>query len=162
MSRFRFEKELIVKEIEQSLRMAGSFFVANYEGLSVEWLEELRNQLRGENAKVKVYKNRLLKLAASKLGFEKIAEFLHGSNIFIFSFSEENTVAQILHKFSIKNPRFELKAGIWEKEVIDATEVVEVAKLPTFTEAIANLACFLMVPLQQLGFSLKLISEREE
>lgn len=41
-------------------------------------------------------------------------------------------------------------------------EVVEVAKLPTFTEAIANLACFLIVPLQQLGFSLKLISEREE
>lgn len=162
MSRFRFEKKLIVKEIEESLKVANSFFVANYEGLTVEWLEELRNRLRGENAKVKVYKNRLMKLAAHKLGFEKISDSLHGSNIFIFSFSEENTVAKILHKFATQNHRFELKAGIWEKEIIGADEIVEVAKLPTFEEAIASLSFYLMFPLQQLGFSLKLVSERED
>lgn len=161
MSRFRFEKKLIVKEIEESLKVANSFFVANYEGLTVEWLEELRNRLRSENAKVKVYKNRLMKLATNKLGFEKITDSLHGSNVFIFSFSEENTVAKILHKFATQNNRFELKAGIWEKEIIRADEIVEVAKLPTFEEAISSLAFYLMFPLQQLGFSLKLVSERE-
>lgn len=162
MSKFRFEKKLIVKEIEQSLKVANSFFVANYEGLNVEWLEELRNRLRTENAKVKVYKNRLMKLAANKLGFGGITVFLRGSNVFVFSFSEENTVAKILYKFATQNDLFKLKAGIWEKEIIEADGIVEVAKLPTFEEAIASLTFYLMIPLQQLGFSLKLISEREE
>lgn len=160
MNNLRFEKEIVVKQIEENLNNSLCFFVAGYSGLNVAKLEKLRSKLKGEDAKIKVFKNRLLKIAALNLGYEEISKFLEGPNLFVFGSSESPSVAKTLHKFSQKNPALVLKGGIWEKEVVDAQEIVNIANTPSFEEAIARLSFGFVSPLQQLALSLKLLSEQ--
>lgn len=162
MSNLRFEKEIVVKQIEVTLKKAHSLFVANYSGLKVSNLENLRHELKDVESEAKIYKNRLLKLAANKLGLQELSQHLQGPNIFVFGFSEDNKLAKILHKFSQKNPAFVLKGGLWENEIISAEEIVKVANLPSYEEAIAILAFSVLNPLQRLGLSLKLLAESKE
>lgn len=159
MNKFRLEKELKIIEIEDSLKAADSFYIAEYGSLRVSDLEDLRKRVKAVKGEVKVYKNRLLKIASEAVGFPKLADFLTGQNIFIFSKEEGSQVAKILYDFANQNQNFQLKAGIWEGVIIDAAGVVDVAKLPTYEEALARLSSSLIAPLQNLSLALKLFSE---
>ncbi|UUD36517.1 50S ribosomal protein L10 [Mycoplasmopsis citelli] len=158
-SNFKIAKRNTVNEIADKVQQAKAIAFAEYRGLSVAELKELRVEAKKIGVEIKVYKNRLFKIAAAKTGFENLADHLVGPNIFAFSKQDDMSAAKLLVKFAKTHKLMVIKAGTYEGQVIDASGVKQVASLPTYEEALGILARSLMAPLQQISLSLKLVSE---
>ncbi|WP_211246883.1 50S ribosomal protein L10 [Mycoplasmopsis primatum] len=156
----RLVKVETVEEISKKIAAAKGFIVAEYRGLTVAELKSLRIEAKKAGIEIKVYKNRLFKLACQKVGYN-LDEFLVGPNLFAFSNVDDNAAAKVLVKFAKDNKLLLPKAGVFENKVIDTKAVAEIATLPNYEEALTILARSLMSPLQQLSLSLKLFSEKE-
>ncbi|MGZ9762501.1 50S ribosomal protein L10 [Mycoplasma sp. 394] len=158
-SKFKLAKREVVLEISQKIQESQALAFAEYRGLSVSELENLRNEATKLGVEVKVYKNRLFKLAAKAAGLGDLDQFLVGPNIFVFSKNDEMSAAKLLTAFAKKHKLMVIKAGTFDGKVVDAKGVKDVATLPTYDEALAILARSLMSPLQQLGMALKMYAE---
>ncbi|WP_027121256.1 50S ribosomal protein L10 [Mycoplasma leonicaptivi] len=158
-SKFKAAKKEVVIEIVDKIKNSHSLAVAEYRGLTVSQLEELRLQAAEAGVEVKVYKNRLFKIASSQVGLSDLADHLVGPNIYLFSKENGMAGAKLLVAFAKKHKLVTIKAGTFEGKVLDAQGVKDVATLPSYEEALAILARTMMSPLQQLGLSLKMYSE---
>ncbi|WP_027120587.1 50S ribosomal protein L10 [Mycoplasmopsis lipofaciens] len=161
-SKLRLMKKEVAKEIENKLKSSKALVIAEYRGLSVDELTQLRVEAKQHNVDIKVYKNRIFKHGAKQANIEGLDEHLVGPNIFAFSNDDDLVAAKVLVAFAKKHKLLVPKAGIFEGKVIDAKGVQEVATLPNYEEALTILARSLMSPLQQLSLSLKMFSEKEE
>ncbi|QSB07828.1 50S ribosomal protein L10 [Mycoplasma tauri] len=159
-SKNRLAKIETVREISEKIQSSKGLIIAEYRGLTVAELKNLRVEAKKAGIEIKVYKNRLFKLAAREVGYD-LDEYLVGPNLFAFSNLEDNAAAKVLVNFAKTNKLLLPKAGIFENQVIDTKTVAEVASLPNYEEALTILARSLMSPLQQLSLSLKLFSEKE-
>lgn len=160
-SKFKEAKKEVVFEISKKIQNAVAVAFAEYRGLTVAELEEFRLEAAKVGVEVKVYKNRLFKIAAANNGLVDLKEHLVGPNIFLFSNNDGMSAAKLLVSFAKKHKLMVIKAGTFEGKVIDAQGVKDVATLPTYEEALAILARSMMSPLQQLGLSLKMYSESQ-
>ncbi|VEU70811.1 50S ribosomal protein L10 [Mycoplasmopsis glycophila] len=158
-SKFKAAKREVVAEIVEKIQDSQALAFAEYRGLTVAELQEFRKEAKKLGVEIKVYKNRLFKIAADKAGYSDLADHLVGPNIFAFSQNDEMSAAKLLVSFAKKHKLMVIKAGTFEGKVVDAAGVKTVASLPTYEEALGILARSLMAPLQQVGLSLKLISE---
>ncbi|MBX4209834.1 MAG: 50S ribosomal protein L10 [Mollicutes bacterium PWAP] len=148
-----------VKEIQERITVSSSVVVVNYQGLTVAEFQKLRSQLSGKGVILKVYKNRLFKVAIKETDFEDLNASLTGANAFAFGSEDDIAPAKILAKFADNHEALELKSGIYEGKVIDATEVATIAALPSFEEALTMLATSLMAPLRQLSVGMNMLVE---
>ncbi|MBN3534719.1 50S ribosomal protein L10 [Mycoplasma procyoni] len=162
MNSFRQEKENIVAEVKSTLETHSSLVIAEYRGLHVSEFEELRKELKAAGVKVKVYKNRLFKIAADSLGYSDLNSSLVGPNVFAFGSTDAIAPAKIIAKFAKKYPALQFKAGIYENSVINADEVKKVASLPSYEEALTMLASSLMGSLRQLSVGLKMLVDENK
>ncbi|SYV97777.1 50S ribosomal protein L10 [Mycoplasmopsis edwardii] len=158
-SKFKKAKKEVVLEISQKIKNSQAIAFAEYRGLTVAELEEFRLEAAKVGVDVKVYKNRLFKIAAANNGLADLSEHLVGPNIFLFSEKDGMAAAKLLVAFVKKHKIMVIKAGTFEGKVLDAQGVKDVATLPTYEESLAILARSMMAPLQQLGLSLKMYSE---
>lgn len=158
-SKFKLAKREVVQEITAKIKNSQAIAFAEYRGLTVSELELFRNEASKLGLEVKVYKNRLFKLAAQATGFADLDEYLVGPNIFVFSNQDGMSAAKLLASFAKKHKLMVIKAGTFEGKVINAQGVKDVATLPTYEEALTILARSMISPLQQLGLSLKMYSE---
>ncbi len=156
-SKFRLIKEKTVSEISNKITSSKALVVAKFIGLSVSDLENLRKEAKVKGVEIKVYKNRLFKLASNNNGLSELDQYLVGSSIFAFSNEEDMAAAKVLVEFSKKHKLLEIKAGTFEGKVIDAEGVKMVASLPTYEESLAILGRSLLAPLQQLSIGLKML-----
>lgn len=161
LSKFRLIKQETVKEIEQKIKESKAIALAEYKGLSVAELKKLRIEAKSLDVEVKVYKNRLFKIAANNLKIN-LDEILVGPNIFVFSKNDDMSAAKLLSKFAKDNKLLVLKGGTFEGKTIDAEGLKAVAALPTYEESLSILARSMIAPLQQLSLALKLYSEKSE
>ncbi|MEE3928008.1 50S ribosomal protein L10 [Mycoplasmopsis ciconiae] len=158
-SNFKLAKRQVVSEIKNKISAAQSLAFAEYRGLTVSQLAELRKMAKEHGVEIKVYKNRLFKIAANELHLGDLSDHLVGPNIFAFSNQDPMSAAKVLVKFAKENKLMVIKAGTYEGKVIDAKGVSEVASLPSYEESLAILGRSLLAPLQMLSLSLKLVSE---
>ncbi|QNM93924.1 50S ribosomal protein L10 [Mycoplasma sp. Pen4] len=158
-SKFKAAKKEVVLEIVDKIKNSHAVAFAEYRGLTVAELQEFRKEAKKLGVEIKVYKNRLFKLAANELGYADLADHLVGPNIFAFSNNDDMSAAKLLVKFAKAHKLMVIKAGTFEGKAIDAQGVKEVAALPTYEEALGILARSMMAPLQQISLSLKLVSE---
>ena len=154
-------KVKIVKEIVNKLQIAKSLVIANYEKTSVKQFEELRSRLREKEVEIKVYKNRLFRIAAKQTGLEKLEDSLTGLNVFAFGIKDDIWPAKIIANFSKEFKVLEIKSGIFEGKVVDATEMNKIASLPTFEEALAKLAMQLISPIKYVSIGLNELSKKD-
>ncbi|MCK5945772.1 MAG: 50S ribosomal protein L10 [Mycoplasmataceae bacterium] len=152
-------KEDVVREISEKISNSKSLIVASYEGLTVKELQELRSLLSEKNVELKVFKNRLFKIAIDQTDFKEINKEVTGQNIFAFGLDDDISPAKILSKFAKDHEKLVIKAGTYEGKVIDAAGVNEVATLPTMEEALTKLALALLTPIKDLGVGLNLLVE---
>ncbi|WP_406614649.1 50S ribosomal protein L10 [Mycoplasma corogypsi] len=158
-SKFKAEKREVVAEIVEKIQTSQALALGEYRGLTVSELQELRKEAKKLGVEIKVYKNRLVKIAAEQCGIDGLGAHLVGPNIFAFSQNDGMSAAKLLVGFAKKHKLMVVKAGTYEGNVVDAAGVHSVATLPTYEEALAILARSMMSPLQQMSLSLKLVSE---
>lgn len=157
MTTNRRAKEEQIKEISAKISAAKSLVVAEYAGLTVKNLQALRKDLKAKGVELKVYKNRLFRVASNEAGYN-LDESLIGPNIYAFGMEDDISPAKVLAKFAKKHEALKLKAGIYEGNVIDSTGVAEVATLPSLEEALTMLATSLLAPVNYIGKGLHLLT----
>ena len=115
------QKSLVVDEIKGKFENAKSVVVFDPRGLNVAEVTELRRALRESGSDYKVYKNTLVKRAVNSLDI-KLDEFLEGPSAISFS-SDELAPVKVISEFAKKHTNLELKAGIVEGKVAEASEI---------------------------------------
>ena len=148
-----------VKEISEKISSSKAMVVAEYAGLSVKELQALRKDLKAHGVEIKVYKNRLFKIAAKEAGFETLETDLIGPNIYAFGMEDEISPAKVLSQFAKEHEALKLKAGTYEGKVINAAELAVIATLPSYEEALTMLAMSMLAPIKYVGSGLHMLVE---
>jgi len=150
----RAEKVATVDEIEERLNSAVSTLFIEMNGVTVAEAMDLRNQLRDVGVPFRVYKNTFLNLAAQRIGLEGLDECLKGPTAIAVSPDEPSTAAKVFRSYAETNEKVRVKAGLLGTQVLSAADAVALADLPTYDEAIAQLAGVLQAPITSLAGTL--------
>lgn len=151
------KKEEVIDELEQSLKSSTSMIVADYRGLGVSQLAALRRELREADASLLVAKNTLARIAAQRAGLEGLLEFLSGPTAIAFCNADAAPVAKALAKAAKETNVLQIKGGVVDGAVLDASEIRTLATLPSREQLHAQLVVALNGPIQGLASTLAAI-----
>lgn len=151
-------KQGVVSEIQNKFQDSSSTVVAEYRGLSVAEITELRRTLRAEGVEMKVYKNTLASLAADAAGFPDLKNALTGPNALAFG-SDETTAARLMATFAKKHKALALKGGIVEGKVVDEATIKELSALPNRDGMLSMLLSVLNAPVAGFARAVNALAE---
>ncbi len=127
----RKDKERVVATLAERLRSSGTLILADYRGLSVGELDDVRTKLLEHGASFSVVKNTLTKRAAEEAGLESLTALLDGPTAIAFVRDGDMVaVAKTLNETARRTRVLEIKGGILQGAPMDAAQVVELAALP--------------------------------
>ena len=142
-------KKNYVEEMKKNFTSNESVMIAQYQGLNVTELDELRKELRDKGILFKITKNRITKIAIKDTPIKDLEKFFTGPTAAAIS-SDPITTAKILTKFAKTHDKLKIVAGFMEGRVIDQAEVAKIASLPTLNEARASIVGILNAPAQKI------------
>jgi large subunit ribosomal protein L10 len=145
----RSEKERVVAELADRLRSAETVMVADYRGLTMPEIEELRTRLIEAGARFTVVKNTLTKLAAEQAGTSQVLELIDGPTAIAFLDAEGDpvAVAKVLNETARAHDVLVIRGGILEGTVVGDAEIKRLASLPPADVLRAQLAGAVVGPL---------------
>lgn len=144
------DKKQIVSEVNQAATGALSAVLADYRGVTVSSLTELRKVARQNGVYLRVVRNTLLKKAVADTNFECIQEALVGPTILAFSMEDPGAAARVLKEFAKGNDKFEIKALSIGGKLLDASQLDALASLPTYDQAVSMLMSVMLAPVTKL------------
>lgn len=142
----RPEKVARVERVAQSIEAARSVILNDFTGLNVEKISELRRLCRENNVEFRVVKNTLARRGIAGTPAEGLTEYLEGPTAIAISRDDENSAAKVLAKFAEEHEAPKFKAGFVDGNVIDATRVLALSKLPSREELLSQLLAGIMSP----------------
>ena len=148
------EKQAIVAEVNETASRALSAVLADYRGVSVAGMTELRKTAREAGVQVRVIRNTLAKRAFEGTEFECMSEAMLGPNILAFSLEDPGAGAKVFQNFAKENEDFEIKALSIGGKLLPADQIDALAKLPTRDEALAMLMAVMQAPITKLARTL--------
>jgi large subunit ribosomal protein L10 len=144
------EKEAVVSEIQKRFESSKTVILADYRGLNVEEVTELRKKMREAGIEYKVLKNTMTSRAAKAANIEGLDEYLSGPTALAFSYQDYAAPAKILSDFAKDHKKLELKAGVLDGKVIDFESVKSLANLPSREVLLGKLAGLFQAPARGL------------
>ena len=142
------QKESIVEEIKERLTGSEGILMADYRGLTVKEMQELRTKVRDAGADLKIYKNRLTQIALRELAMPSLDEYLNGPTALVFVADDPVAPAKALQDFAKLHQALEVKGGLVQNQVVDAASVKAIASLPSREELIAKVMGLLLSPIR--------------
>jgi len=139
------EKQAVVAEISAQIARAQAIVVAEYRGLGVPAMTDLRKKARGSGIYLRVLKNTLVRRAVAATPFAGLTEKMVGPLAYGIS-SDPVKVAKVLHEFARGNDKFVIKAGAMPNFIMSPKDVANLATLPSRDELIANLMRTMQAP----------------
>ena len=136
------KKNTLVADLTELLSNSKMVAYAKYQGLTVAELEELRKLARESGIKIKVVKNRLVKVAMKEIAAFKNTETdgLVGQLLYAIGTDEDFDAAKVLAKFAKTHKVLELTGGFNDKgENLSKEEITTLGSLPTKNELIAQI-----------------------
>ena len=127
----REEKKQFVSDLHDRLEKAQGTFLVHYQGLKVEDINRLRNELRTIGVEFQVVKNRLLKFACEGTETELIKDEMQGPSAIALTFDDVVAPAKTLVNFAKDFKQLEVKKGQVSGKVIDANDIKQLATLPS-------------------------------
>ena len=151
MSMTRQAKQQAVTDLSERLSRAKAALVANFTGLDVASVTEIRRAFRDAGVEYKVVKNTLMKRALTGTSVESLGEAFTGPTAIAFKYDDEfGRMGKTAKELSKKFEKFQIKAGFIEGDVLKgATAVDTMAALPTMDEARAQLIATVVAPATQ-------------
>ncbi len=143
----RQKKEEALQDLVDKFGRSKSVVFADYRGIDVASISELRSELRKEDAEMKVAKKTLIGLAAKDSVGELDNAELEGPVVATFSYEDPLSGIRILFKFSKKNENLKLLGGIVDGKVVGPDVINQYAKLPSRDELLAKLIGSMNAPL---------------
>ncbi len=146
----RPEKKSIVNEIKESLDASEFVYLADYRGLSVQKLAELRKALAGAEAKMHVYKNRYLGVAMGEERRSELAGSLIGPTGTFTGTGDPTAVAKVLVKFNKENKLPVLKGGALNDIILTDSDIKAMATIPPREILLSQLVGTVQAPMSAL------------
>lgn len=148
------EKQAIVAEVHETATNALSAVMADYRGVSVARMTQLRKEARAAGVQVRVIRNTLAKRAIEGTDFECMSEVLLGPNILAFSLEDPGAAARLFKEFAKTESKFEIKALSVGGQLLPADKIDALAKLPTRDQALSILMMVMLAPVTKLAQTL--------
>jgi len=138
-------KKEVVAEFSARLAKAQAIVLAEYRGLPVEKITQLRARARASGVYLRVLKNTLARRAVQGTPFEKLADQMIGPLAYGVS-DDPVSAAKLLHAYAKENDKLVIKGGAIPGQVMNAKEVGSLASLPSREELIAKLMGTMQAP----------------
>jgi len=143
------DKKTIVAEVSTIAASALSAVAAEYRGMSVEQMTDLRVQARKEGVYLRVAKNTLVKRAVEGTEFECMQDSLVGPLVMAFSQEDPGAAARLIKNFSKTNDKLVAKVIALGGSVLPIEQLDALSKLPTRDQAIAMLMAVMKAPVEK-------------
>ena len=150
-----------IENAKKTLSEYNDFIFADYRGLTVAQITELRGKLREKNAVLKVMKNNFARIAFEEMKVENVADYLKGPTVIAMVNEDSNEVAKVLFDFKKNAPSLEVKGGSIGKEVYDAAKIEAYSKVPGKKQLYAMLMSAMNGPAQKLAATLKAYADKK-
>lgn len=151
MAKTRQAKEKVLSEVAAFLKKAKGLVFADYAGLTVKDMQELRRTLRSKGVSYEVVKKTILRRGLKEVGFDKVnVDNLKGMVSIAVSESDEVEPAKQVMAFAKTHEKFQVLGGILETNFVDAAKVKELAKLPGKQELLGQLVGTIAAPISGL------------
>ena len=140
-----------VEELEASFRRCPAALLAEFRGMKVEEMRDLRLTLAQGGAQFKVVKNTLTRIAADRAGMGQLVPLLKGSTAVAFVEQDPVAAAKALEEMAKKYPALVVKGGILEGRVLDADAAAGLARVRPREELLSQLLGLMNSPAQRLA-----------
>jgi large subunit ribosomal protein L10 len=145
----RSEKEQIIAAVTEKIERAKGLYFADFTGITVEQINDLRREFRKANVDYQVVKNTLARKALESVtGYDKVLDKLERPTAIAFGYDDPIAPARIIKKFREKNEKLTLKVCVIEHQVFEGSQLDEIAKLPSRSEIIAGILGTIQAPTQ--------------
>jgi large subunit ribosomal protein L10 len=148
------EKEAIVAEVAEVANSALSVVVAEYTGLESTDMDDLRAKAREGGVYIRVVKNTLARRALEGTEYACLQESLVGPLVMAFSQEDPGSAARVVKDFAKENDKLAVKALSIGGQLLEASELDRLAKLPTKDQAISMLMSVMQAPITKLARTL--------
>ena len=143
------QKKAVVAEVSEVAKGAYSAVAAEYCGLTVEALTNLRIKAREDNVYLRVVKNTLARRALADTDFECMSDKLTGPLILAFSQEDPGAAARVAKNFAKDHDKFEVTMLSVGGELLEASQIDKLASLPTRDQAISLLMAVMKAPTEK-------------
>ncbi|MFZ5564443.1 MAG: 50S ribosomal protein L10 [Thermodesulfobacteriota bacterium] len=133
------QKKALVEELRGSFQKAAVLILTEYQGMTVEQVNELRRKLKEIHVEYRVVKNTLLRLASQETPMAPAADYFKGSTAIALGYGDPVAVAKVLTEFAKTNEKLTVKAGVMGGRLMDTSKIVALSKLPSREELLAKL-----------------------
>jgi large subunit ribosomal protein L10 len=143
----RAAKEQVLGEIKEAFENVTSVVIADYKGIRVPVVTAMREDFRKGGCHYRVIKNSLVKIAVKGSSMEPMSQLMVGTTAVIWSNEAPQTPAKLALKWAAQEPKFVIKGGFFDGQVLDAKGVDALSKMPGKPELQASLLMtFLAAP----------------
>ncbi len=149
------QKKAVVTDVAAVAQGAHSVVAAEYRGLSVAKMMELRVQARNEGVHVRVVRNTLARRAFENTDFDCMRDSLTGPLVLAFSQEEPGAAARVMGSFAKSNDQLKIRLVAVGGKLLAPSELSRLAALPTRDEAIAQLMAVMKAPITKLARTLR-------
>ena len=156
------QKEKEVEELAAKIKEAKIVLLADYRGISVEQVTNLRADLRKSNSEYRVIKNNITRRALAKCEYEGLEDLLEGPTAVVMNNEDYLDAAKAIYNFAKDNDFYKIKGGIIEGKVMTAEEIITLAKLPSKETLIGMLAGALLGNISKLAVALDAVRAQKE
>ncbi|MGI9318689.1 MAG: 50S ribosomal protein L10 [bacterium] len=142
------QKKAVISEVSEAIASAQAGVLAEYRGMTVSQLTDLRTEARNAGVWIRVVKNNLAKRVIDGSDFECLSEHFVGPVIFSAS-DDPVAVAKVMAKFAKDNENLKITAGAMNGSLMDQKMIESLSKLPGRDELLAKLMGTMNAPIQK-------------
>ncbi len=144
------DKKALVSEVNAVAAQALSAVAAEYRGLTVDQMTNLRKEARDSGVYLKVVKNTLARRAVEGTEFECLQDALNGPLLLAFSQEDPGAAARVVKSFAKKHEQLVAIGIAFDGQLLPASELDRLATLPTHEQALAMLMSVMQAPITKL------------
>lgn len=155
------DKKAVVAEISAKVASAQTIVLAEYRGIEVGHLTQLRAKARSGGVYLRVLKNTLARRAVEGTAFSPLASEMTGPLIYAIS-EDAVAAAKIMQDFAKSNDKLVIKAGSYAGKPLDKAAVVALANIPTREVLISQLLGVMLAPVSGMARVLAAVAAKKE
>ena len=156
----RSEKSAVIQEVTALAAKAQTLVMAEYRGITVASMTELRVKARAAGVNLSVLKNSLARRAVAGSAFEVVGDQMTGP--LIYSFSEDAVAAaKVVTEFAKTNDKLVIRAGVYAGKFLDADAVKQLASIPTKEVLLSQLLGLMQSPVSRTAAVLAALAEKK-
>ena len=156
------QKKEEVTKLAEEMKNAKLILLTDYRGINVTDVTELRTSLRNTNATYRVIKNNIIRRALQEAGIEGLEDKLVGPTAVIMSNEDYLEPSKAIYTFSKDNDYYKIKGGVIEEKVMEAEEIITLAKLPSREVLLSMLAGALLGNISKVAVALDQVRIKKE